>query len=188
MEYFVTPMKILRNTDLCIWLWSQVYRKIETYESEAYGIHDDTKEECFPIPTFGDVPSNPLVNPVKKFVEYSIGLVKPIHVSFLVLSLTNYFGSNAILRQYILNRFYLWNWLKDVVSGARKQLLLDVDDQLYNTEETNENVWRDNGLQNIGFVLMIPRALCFFILIFGMMASSIFVCQMQIIECIEPRK
>lgn len=74
------------------------------------------------------------------------------------------------------------------MSGARKQLLLDVDDQLYNTEETNENVWRDNGLQNIGFVLMIPRALCFFILIFGMMASSIFVCQMQIIECIEPRK
>ena len=78
--------------------------------------------------------------------------------------------------------------IQDVISGARKQLLMDVDDQLYNSEDTNENVWRDNDLQYIGMILMVPRVICLLILIFGMMASSIFVCQMQIVECIEPRK
>ena len=75
-----------------------------------------------------------------------------------------------------------------MVSGIRRQLLLDVDDELYNTENSKGNVWRENNLQYIGMILMVPRVICLMILIFGFFASSLFVCQMQIIECIEPRK
>ena len=73
------------------------------------------------------------------------------------------------------------------MSGARKQLVLDMDDDLYLNSD-KENVWRDNNLQYIGMVLMVPRAICLLILMFGFLVSSFFVCQMQIIECIEPRK
>merc|ERR1712000_431735 len=73
-------------------------------------------------------------------------------------------------------------------SGARKQLVMDVDDELWLNSDETDNVWQDNDLQYIGLILMVPRVICLLILIFGMMASSIFVCQMQIIDCIEPRK
>jgi hypothetical protein len=37
-------------------------------------------------------------------------------------------------------------------------------------------------------IFMAPRLICLLILIFGMLTSSIFVCQMRIIQSIEPRK
>jgi len=135
----------------------QVYRKLSLYEDDVYTIQNDTQNECFPdLPTLSDVPNNPLINPVKKFVDAALKVLKPV---------------------------------KDVVSGVRKQLLLDVDDELFDSDDgTQENYWRDNDLQYIGMILMVPRVICLLILIFGCMASSCFVCQMQIVECIEPRK
>ena len=61
----------------------QIYREISNYEDEVYTIKNDTSNECFPdLPTFGDIPNNPLVNPVTKFVDKALGLLKPVQVGF----------------------------------------------------------------------------------------------------------
>ena len=58
-----------------------MYRKISVYEDEVYTIQNDTENECFPdLPTFGDIPNNPLINPVKKFANHVLGFLKPIKV------------------------------------------------------------------------------------------------------------
>ena len=51
---------------------------------EVSAIGSDTKLECFPsldLPTIADIPNNPLVIAVEKFTNYSLDLLKPIHVS-----------------------------------------------------------------------------------------------------------
>ena len=61
----------------------QIYREISNYEDEVYTIKNDTSNECFPdLPTFSDIPNNPLVNPVTKFVDKALGLLKPVQVGF----------------------------------------------------------------------------------------------------------
>ena len=76
--------------------------------------------------------------------------------------------------------------VKQVVDGLRKQLIIDVQEELFG--QPLENIWRENNLQYIGMVLLVPRVLCLFILLFGCLMSSIFVCQMKIIEAVEPKK
>ena len=68
----------------------------------------------------------------------------------------------------------------------RKQLLLDVQDELFG--DTLNNIWEENQLQYLGLLLSVPRAICFLILIFGMLTALIWTCQMEIIESIEPKK
>jgi hypothetical protein len=51
-----------------------------------------------------------------------------------------------------------------------------------------ESLWEKNQLQYIGLIFLAPRLICLLILIFGMLTSSLFVCQMRIIQSIEPRK
>ena len=52
------------------------------YEDAVYTIQDDTQNECFPdLPTLSDVPNNPLINPVKMFVDAALKVLKPVKVS-----------------------------------------------------------------------------------------------------------
>ena len=52
------------------------------YEDDVYTIQNDTQNECFPdLPTLSDVPNNPLINPVKKFVDAALKVLKPVKVS-----------------------------------------------------------------------------------------------------------
>ena len=51
-----------------------------------------------------------------------------------------------------------------------------------------DSFWEQHQLQYIGLIFLAPRVICLLILIFGMLTSSFFVCQMRIIQSIEPRK
>ncbi len=77
--------------------------------------------------------------------------------------------------------------VRDVVTGLRRQLLLDVQEELLG-EDGVANVWKDNHLEYLGLLLMVPRVLCLLVLLFGMLTASIWVCQMQIIQAIEPKR
>ena len=51
-----------------------------------------------------------------------------------------------------------------------------------------DSFWERYSLQYIGMILVAPRVICLLILVFGMLTASLFVCQMRIIQSIEPRK
>merc|ERR1719186_2036644 len=72
--------------------------------------------------------------------------------------------------------------LKDVVSRTRKQLISDIGDDLFGQDVKNSlKTLQRLDLQYIGMFLLIPRGVNLILLIFGMLTSSIWVCQMQIV-------
>ncbi len=54
--------------------------------------------------------------------------------------------------------------------------------------DTLNNIWNEYNLQYLGMVFMLPRVICLFVLIFGCLTASCFVCMMRIIQSIEPKK
>lgn len=76
--------------------------------------------------------------------------------------------------------------LKTVMSGLRRQLILDIDEELFGGNM--ENFWDAFSLQYIGMVFVAPRVICLLILIFGWATSGLFICQMKIFQAIEPMK
>ena len=171
---------------------------MSVYEADLITIRNDTEEECLPLPTFSDIANNPLTAPVDKFIMLIQELFRPIKVctytlmSKIVIYNPNHMCDNIQIKHctYCLELNYMVAYLcfQSVVSGSRKLLLLDIDDRENGAAKNTSDIWRENDLQYIGMILMVPRAICLLILIFGCLVSNYFVCQMQIIECIEPRK
>jgi len=76
--------------------------------------------------------------------------------------------------------------LKTVMSGLRRQLILDIDEELFGGNLNN--FWDAFSLQYLGMVFVAPRIICLLILLFGWAASGVFICQMKICQAIEPMK
>ena len=68
--------------------------------------------------------------------------------------------------------------LKDTLSGLRRQLLLEFQEELFG--DTLDDIWKENNLQYIGMLFTVPRMICLLILIFGMIMAWIHTCQMRI--------
>lgn len=140
-------------------LVDKVYQKISVYEDDMYSVGNDTESECLPYPTLDDVLREGGANNI---------LVSPV-------------------RKFRAATQNLVRPLKDVVSGLRKQLVIDIDEELFGGNL--DNLWRANHLQYVGMVFLVPRVLCLLILAFGCLMSSVFVCQMRIgCQSVEPRR
>ena len=124
---------------------------------DKYDVMNDTDMECLPYTSFDDLWTDK---------QYSNILMNPV---------TKFFNETDKLLKPV----------KDVLTGLRKQLLLDIQDELFG--DTINNIWQENDLQYIGMIFLIPRVICLLILIFGCMTASIWVCQMNIIQSIEPK-
>ena len=120
-------------------------------------VKEDTGMECLPYTSFSDMMSD------------------RGYTNFLMRPVTRFFNKTEELVRP----------LRQTLKGLRSQLLLDLQDDLFG--DTLENIWKDNNLRYIGMLLLIPRLLCLLVLMFGCLASSLFVCQMRIFQCIEPK-
>ena len=135
-----------------------VQRRLDIFDTNKDDVTNSTASECAPYPSFSDMLSDH---------GYADILMGPVNRFF-----------NATEEAL--------SPLRDLISGMRKQLLLDVQEDLFG--DTLDNIWTENNLQYLGMIFMAPRAICLFILAFGCLASGIFVCQMQICESIEPKR
>ncbi len=139
----------------------KVFKQLSLFENDLYTVRNDSDKECLPYPTLDDFIAHD---------KHTIGniLTGPVD-KFINIT-------NTIVKP-----------LKDVLAGARKQLILDKDDSLWDSDP--DNVWEANNLQYIGMIFVIPRAICLFILIFGALTASVFLCNMQIMcQVLEPRR
>ena len=124
-------------------LIDRVHRQRERYEEDKWNVKNDTDRECLPYTSFGDMISE---------THYSNILMNPVD---------KFFNATEELIKPV----------KDVLRGLRKQLLLDVQDELFG--DTLNNIWKENNLQYIGMLFMVPRVICLLILLFGMLTASI---------------
>ena len=130
-------------------------------------------KECLPYTSFNDFMKDANVSNI---------LMRPVH---------NFFNmADDIVKP-----------LKDTLSGLRRQLLLEFQENIQqemSTEESShfvisqlnfqeelfgdslEDIWKENNLQYIGMLFTVPRMICLLILIFGMLMAWIHTCQMRI--------
>ena len=130
-------------------------------------------KECLPYASFNDFMKDANVSNI---------LMRPVH---------NFFNmADDIVKP-----------LKDTLSGLRRQLLLEFQENIQqemSTEESSqfvisqlnfqeelfgdslEDIWKENNLQYIGMLFTVPRMICLLILIFGMLMAWIHTCQMRI--------
>ncbi|TRY80092.1 hypothetical protein TCAL_17091 [Tigriopus californicus] len=128
------------------------------YQNDMHDVKNDTSMECLPYATF---------HAVLDEYGYKNPLMSPVH---------RFFNETEKLVKP----------LKDVLKGVRKQLLMNVQEELFGT--TIKEFWQDANLELFSWIFLVPRLICLLILIFGLLTSSLYVCQMRIIQSLEPRK
>lgn len=139
-------------------LIDQLNDQMNFYQNDMYDVKNDTSMECLPYATF---------HAVLDEYGYKNPLMSPVH---------RFFNETEKLVKP----------LKDVLKGMRKQLLMDVQEELFGT--TIKEFWQDANLELFSWIFLVPRLICLLILIFGLLTSSLYVCQMRIIQSLEPRK
>ena len=139
---------------------NNIYGDITLFEKDIDSIKTDTRKSCFKIATLKDV--------IKYDNTFNNILMNPVNKFYN-------------LTQDIIKP------LKDSFNGFRKQLFLDIDEELFGGNM--KNIWQANNLQYLGMVFTVPRGICLFVLLFGCFMASIFKCQMNITcQALEPRK
>jgi len=121
------------------------------------------EEECLPFATIRDV--------LRENMDSRKGL--------LITPINKFFNQT----ENVVQR------LKEVVRRTRRQLVTDVGDSLFGEEATRQMRELDQlDLQYLGLVLVLPRLIQLFILMFGMLTMSCAVWQGTISSTFEPRK
>ena len=138
----------------------KVYKQVSLFENDEYDVKNDTSNECLPYPTLDDV------------------LTENPHLSNVLINPVNKF--------YNLTRTVI-RPLKDSLNGFRRQMILDIDEEIFGGNM--DNFWQAYDLQYLGMLFTVPRVICLLILLFGCFMASIFKCTMQIAcQALEPRK
>ncbi len=136
----------------------RVLDRIDFYDVDKHDVKNDTSKECLPYTSFSDAMTES---------GYSSILMKPVDEFFN--------ETEKIVKP-----------LRDSLTGLRKQLLLDFQEDLFGT--TLDNFWTQHDLQYLGMLFTAPRIICLLILLFGMFMASIHVCCMRIFQAVEPAR
>jgi len=135
------------------------YRKMSYFDKDRDATLDDTGDECLPYASFGDF------------------LRDNKHVGNVLMG--------PVVRFYNRTETVVKD-ARSVLKGMRKQLLLDAQEELFG--DSLENIWEEYKLQYLGMLFTAPRFICLLILFFGWITAFIWVCQMSIIQALEPAR
>ena len=139
----------------------EILGKVSLYEDDMQRVKDHGELECLPFATFKDV----LRENMDKRANI---LMNPIH---------HFFNKTEELLKP----------LKEIIRRTRKQFIADIGEDLFG-EDVVQNIkdFKKLDLQYIGMLLLIPRAMSLFILIFGMITMCMATSSMTITR--EPQK
>ena len=141
----------------------KIMSKIDIYEDDKKRVKEYGERDCLPFATFDD------------FLKANLD----DRANLLMNPINNFFAkTESIMRD-----------LSQIVNRTRRQFFSDIGDELFGEEVVQKIKDFDQlDLQYLGMILLIPRALNLFTLIFRSLSMCYATCQMQIIPSIEPRK
>eukprot|EP00092_Neocalanus_flemingeri_P001559 GFUD01001661.1.p1 GENE.GFUD01001661.1~~GFUD01001661.1.p1 ORF type:complete len:1153 (-),score=202.90 GFUD01001661.1:50-3508(-) len=141
----------------------KIFSKMALYEDDMRRVKEYGEQECLPFATFNDV--------LKENMDK--------RANILMNPINHFFNKTEELMRP----------LKEIISRTRKQFIADIGDDLFG-EDVAQSIkdFKKLDLQYIGMLLLIPRAINLFILIFGMITMCCAVKDMSIVPSREPRK
>ena len=144
----------------------KIQSKIKYFENKMDYMNVTASKECFPFPTFYDlIRSNPNFEHLKG--------------NFLMIPIKTF---KQILNDPLEK-------LKRNMKRATRKLIGNITENII-SEDTLRKMknMKNVDLKFLKIILLIPRLIALFILLFGMVTMSIAMCQMKIIPSIEPKK
>ena len=146
--------------------FGKITTKIKHFDNKMDYMNITASKECFPFPTLYDlIRSNPNFAHLKE--------------NFLMFPIQNF----RKLVNHPLDK------LKIKMKMATKKLIGNITENLVSQDVlTKINNISNVDFKFLGLILLIPRLIAIFILLFGMITMSIAMCQMKIIPSIEPKK